>query len=97
MKRDLLEPAIQGTLSILKSAKLHGLEISRVVITSSFAAMLDVQAGARPGYLYTEEDWNPLSYAEAETADVATAYCASKALAEKAAFDLSRKKDRIST
>lgn len=43
--------------------------------------------GARPGYVYTEKDWNPVTFDEAKTADPTTAYCASKALAEKAAFD----------
>lgn len=43
--------------------------------------------GARPNYVYTENDWNPVTFDQAKTADPATAYCASKALAEKAAFD----------
>lgn len=43
--------------------------------------------GARPGYVYTEADWNPITFEKASAADPATAYCASKALAEKAAFE----------
>lgn len=43
--------------------------------------------GARPDYVYTENDWNPVTFDEAKTADSSTAYCASKALAEKAAFE----------
>ncbi|KAI5357616.1 putative NAD(P)-binding domain superfamily [Septoria linicola] len=59
----------------------------RVVITSSFAAILDPKQGARPGYTYSEKDWNPTTYEEAKTGDGTIAYTASKTFAEKAALD----------
>ncbi|RAH84652.1 NAD(P)-binding protein [Aspergillus japonicus CBS 114.51] len=81
---DLLQPAIQGTLNILDSVSAHGRTVRRVVVTSSFAAMLDLNQGLRRDYRYTEADWNPCSYEEAKlTPDVSVAYCASKALAER--------------
>lgn len=86
-ERDLLLPAIRGTTSILQAVKANAPKVRRVVITSSFAAILDMSHGARPGYVYTENDWNPETFDKAKAADGATAYCASKALAEKAAFD----------
>ncbi|KAH7200998.1 hypothetical protein BKA60DRAFT_600865 [Fusarium oxysporum] len=65
---EMLVPAIKMTKGLLESASMHGAEIKRVVITSSFAAM------------------NQITYDYAKTADAGTAYVASKALAEKAAW-----------
>ncbi|KAJ0421526.1 hypothetical protein BJY00DRAFT_282375 [Aspergillus carlsbadensis] len=87
-EKDLLQPAIQGTLNIVEAVAEHGLGVRRVVVTASFASMLDLDQGFRPGYRYTEADWNPCSYEKARTTSSATmAYCASKALAEKALWD----------
>lgn len=87
-ERDVLLPAINGTLNVLNAAKKFNPDISRVVITSSFASILDLDQGMRPGYVYTEDDWNPYTYEAAKaTPHGPVAYCASKALAEKAAWD----------
>ncbi|KAH6722461.1 hypothetical protein BKA61DRAFT_729808 [Leptodontidium sp. MPI-SDFR-AT-0119] len=88
-KNDLLDPAINGTLSLLTSIQTHNPLVTHVVITSSFASILDLSLGARPGYTYTEKDWNPITYDAAADASTpgAVAYCASKALAERAAFE----------
>ena len=61
---ELLQPAIRGTVNVLEAAAKVP-DLSRVVITSSFAAILDMSKGYRPGYIYTEKDWNPATYAEA--------------------------------
>lgn len=83
--RDLLEPAIRGSVAILEAAKRWGSgSVKGVVATSSFASIVDIGLGKRPGYTYTEADWNPMTYEEAARADGVTAYCASKALAERA-------------
>ncbi|PVH83970.1 NAD(P)-binding protein [Cadophora sp. DSE1049] len=99
VEEDLLIPAIQGTTSILNSAaKQKSGTLKHVVITSSFAAVFDAAKGWRPGYAYGPEDWNPISYEEAsgheldleqwpETWRMFITYMASKALAEKAAWD----------
>ena len=85
-ERDLLQPAIQGTVRVLEAAQANG--IKRVVITSSFAAILDLSQGYRVGHTYTEADWNPVTYDEAAKNDNGPfVYCASKKLAEKAAWD----------
>lgn len=86
-EKGLLIPAIEGTKNILLSISAHAPQVKRVVITSSFAAILDMHKGAWPGHTYSEEDWNPETYDGAKNADGGTAYCASKKLAEKAAFD----------
>jgi NADPH-dependent methylglyoxal reductase len=83
---ELLDPATKGVTSILEAAKKWGTGVKRVVLTSSFAAILDMGKGYRPGYTYSEKDWNPITYEEASVADGPTAYCASKKLAEEAAW-----------
>jgi nucleoside-diphosphate-sugar epimerase len=87
-KRDILDPAINGTLNILKAIEEHGTTVKRLVVTSSFAAILDLSTGNRPGYTYTEKDWNPATYEEALRSDNgAFVYCASKKLAEATAYE----------
>lgn len=83
----LLDPAVQCAVSLLEATHQYGPNVRRVVNTSSFACILDLAKGYRPGYTYTEKDWNPMTFEEASKADPATAYCASKALAEKAMWD----------
>jgi len=85
-KRDLLEPAIEGAVGVLQAAARYGKgKVRRVVSTSSFASIVDIPKGQRPGYTYSEKDWNPMTYDEAaEEPNGTVAYCASKALAEKA-------------
>lgn len=85
---DLLDPAIKGTTRILEAVAAHAPQVKRVVITSSFAAILDPTKSSQTEKTYTEADWNPTTYEDAvKTPDGAVAYCASKALAEKAAWD----------
>jgi nucleoside-diphosphate-sugar epimerase len=92
-ERDLLNPAIYGTTSLLTSIQKYNPAVERVVITSSFAAIMDLNKGLRPDYTYTENDWNPVTYETAADKDTpgVVAYCASKAFAEKAAFEFVEK------
>ena len=85
--RDMLEPAIKGAVSIVQAVSRYAPTVQRIVNTSSFAAMLDVSQGFRPGYTYDEDDWNPMTYEEAAKAGPLGAYCASKALAEKGMWE----------
>ncbi|OLL25121.1 putative uncharacterized oxidoreductase [Neolecta irregularis DAH-3] len=86
-KIDLLDPAIIGTRGLLTHAAKHS-SIKRVVITSSFASILDPSYGWRPGYTYTEADWSPLTYEDGLAAkdDPFTAYRTSKVEAERTAW-----------
>ena len=87
-KRDLLDPAIKGTANILSATKQFAPNVKRLVITSSFASILDLSNGNRPRYTYTDEDWNPATYEEAlKSDDGAFVYCASKKLAEKTGWN----------
>jgi nucleoside-diphosphate-sugar epimerase len=56
-ENDLVNPAIQGTLHVLQATYKHAsLQLSRVIVTSSFASILDMEKGYRPGYAYSEAD-----------------------------------------
>ncbi|XXG95842.1 hypothetical protein Hte_002113 [Hypoxylon texense] len=86
--RDVLEPAVRGATAVLDAAlRYGGGRVRRVAATSSFAAVADATKGRRPGYAYDEKDWNPATWDEAAAGDGVFAYCASKALAERAMWD----------
>ncbi|TFB00041.1 NADPH-dependent methylglyoxal reductase GRE2 [Trichoderma ghanense] len=84
---ELLDPAVESAVTVLEATRKFGPNVRRIVNTSSFACIVDLSKGYRPGYTYTEKDWNPMTHEEAATADNASAYCASKALAEKAMWN----------
>jgi nucleoside-diphosphate-sugar epimerase len=89
-KTEVLDPAIQGALSALQAAAKVP-SVRRVVFTSSVAACIDPVHPTgfhRPGYTYTEADWNPLTYEKASAYTIfPPVYTASKALAERAAWN----------
>lgn len=86
--KELLEPATKGAVSILEAAQRWGPSVKRVVLTSSNASVVDISKGKRVGYVYSEKDWNPATWEEAAAStDGVFAYCASKALAERAMWD----------
>jgi nucleoside-diphosphate-sugar epimerase len=75
----MLTPALQGTRAALKAAQKEE-SVKRVVVTSSFAAVLDFSKMG-PDTTYTEKDWNPATYDEAKkmdpSKDQAQIYCVS--------------------
>ena len=73
---ELIVPARQGALRVLRAARDAGVE--RVVLTSSFAAIGYGHAPTERAF--TEEDWSELN-------DQASPYVRSKILAERAAWD----------
>jgi dihydroflavonol-4-reductase len=73
---DVIEPARQGTLNVLRAAALKG--ISRVVLTSSVAAIL---GGISEDRVYTGEDWS-----DPNDPDMMP-YAISKTMAERCAWD----------
>ncbi|KAI0847001.1 putative NADPH-dependent methylglyoxal reductase GRE2 [Daldinia vernicosa] len=87
---DFLDPAIKGTTEILSGVTRVAPSVKRVVVTSSFAAIGDIAANpiANPPKIYTRDDWNPTTLEQALATDNPNiTYPASKALAEKAAWD----------
>lgn len=97
VEEDVLKPALRGTLSLLASAE-NASNLKSIVITGSFASVIDPMQDLRPGYTYTPADWNPLTYEMA--ADPAlnlqrwperyrhfVTYMTSKKVAERDAWD----------
>jgi nucleoside-diphosphate-sugar epimerase len=84
--QELLDPAIIGTTGILKSIKKSAPSVKRVVITSSFASIINPFKGNWPEHTYSEEDWNPITTSQA-IENPANGYRASKTFAERAAWD----------
>mmetsp|Transcript_92054 Transcript_92054/g.213952 ORF Transcript_92054/g.213952 Transcript_92054/m.213952 type:complete len:377 (-) Transcript_92054:51-1181(-) len=87
--KDLVAPAIQGTLGCLEACQKAG-SVKRIVITSSSSAITD--PGKLPwDYTYSSKDWSTVSWPDAsgvlpEPAG-AHGYRYSKIAAEKAAWD----------
>lgn len=75
-QRDLVDPAVEGTLSMLRAAKANP-RVRRVVLTSSMAAITDQPDGR----VLTEADWNTKSSLRRNP------YYLSKTLAERAAWE----------
>ena len=59
-ERDILIPQIQGTKVMLDAVNKES-SVKHFVLTSSFAAIFDLSKFLRPGYCYSEKDWNPAS------------------------------------
>ncbi len=86
-KKDLLDPAIIGTTGILKAVKKSAPTVKRIVITSSFASILNAASHEK---IYSEKHWNPITEQEA-IENPANAYRASKTFAERAAWEFVEK------
>lgn len=90
-EKDMLVPAIEGTRNALNAIKDHGPQVKNVVVTSSFAAVMNSSPShpqEKPSY--TEESWNPVTWEEA-LADGFNAYIASKKFAEEEAWNFVNK------
>ena len=91
MCADFIEPAVDGTLSMLKSAAVPPSNgspgVSRIVIVASTACVFRMTS--EPVVL-SEKDWNDQAIEEVERlggqASFSTMYNASKTLAEKGSF-----------
>jgi len=89
-KKDLLDPAIIGTTGVLKAIKKNAPTVKRVVITSSFASILNASKGnSVSDHTYSEADWNPITLEEA-IQNPTNGYRASKTFAEKAAWEFQK-------
>lgn len=90
VQKDLLDPAVIGTTDILRQIKKSAPSVKRVVITSSFASIIDPSKGAWPGKTYSEADWSPITKEQALESPQA-GYRASKKFAEQAAWEFVEK------
>ncbi|KAF7626393.1 putative dihydroflavonal-4-reductase [Aspergillus flavus] len=82
-----LEPAIKGTLNLLKAVKDNAPSVKRVIWTGSCASVIDYDnLVADPPRIYTEADWSPVTWEEAVNGDPSKAYRGSKLFAEREAW-----------
>ncbi|KAJ5537745.1 hypothetical protein N7494_007224 [Penicillium frequentans] len=88
-EQELILPAINGVKSILSASAKEGSKIQRIVLTSSFASVVDVDRTPPREFTYTGADWNPLTYEKAvdPSSTSVIAYRGSKKFAELAAWD----------
>lgn len=81
--QELIGPAREGVLRVLKAAQVAG--VDKVVLTSSVAAIADGHGPQPPDRVFTEEDWsNP------EGPNISP-YARSKTIAERTAWDFMAK------
>jgi nucleoside-diphosphate-sugar epimerase len=86
IKKDLLDPAVNGTTGILRSIVQNAPTVRTVVVTSSWASVVNPFRGSWPEHTYNESDWNPISPIQA-LESIPNGYRASKTFAEKAAWE----------
>ncbi|KAF2971470.1 hypothetical protein GQX73_g2154 [Xylaria multiplex] len=90
-KTEVLDPAIKGTTSILEAIKKYAPSVKRVIVTSSFAAILNAAELENASITWSEANWNPNTYEDGLTGPPGVTYRVSKTLAEKAAWDFKEK------
>ncbi|KAF2466080.1 NAD dependent epimerase/dehydratase [Lindgomyces ingoldianus] len=93
-EKELIRPAIEGVKAILEASAASP-NIKRVVITSSFASIMNADLKVPPRYTYTADDWNPLSYEEsvAKETSAVIAYRGSKKFAELGAWNFVKERN----
>ena len=82
-EKDIILPAINGTVNVLKAIKSSAPQVIKVIITSSCVTQFD---GVDLSAATSEDTWNSISYERAKQ-DGLGAYIGSKTFAEKAAIE----------
>jgi len=85
-ENEVIKPAVNGTLFVLKAAAQPESKVKRVVLTSSIAAIAG--DAFETDRMYTEKDWPDLNSLKP--------YSKSKVLAEKAAWDFVQERKKSS-
>jgi nucleoside-diphosphate-sugar epimerase len=87
--RDIIQKAINGTLSVLHSAAKYGKNVKHIVVTSSVVSVISSSNPAE--YVHTDKDWNDQAIIavkrcieNGQPVPHMMAYGASKAVAERA-------------
>ncbi len=83
---DLIIPAKNGALNVLKAASANG--VKRVVMTSSSGSITYGRPKSQRSAIYTEKDWTDFTNKKDSTP-----YFRSKTIAEKAAWDFIKKEN----
>lgn len=95
VEKELLIPACNGTLGILESIKKYAADkVERVVITSSFGAILDPSKMGDKSFVFNETMWNPFTWEGCQSNPV-FGYCASKKFAEQKAWEFLKENQNI--
>lgn len=90
-----LVPTREGTKNVLESIRKRGHNVKRVVVTSSFSALMDLDNAANPQCVITEKSWNPVTWEVAKDKE-SKAYAASKKIAEQLVWKFYEdNKDRV--
>ncbi len=88
---ELIVPALQGTLSVLHSARTHAPKLRRVIVLSSTAAVVRTNPNPAETLILDESSWNEedvvTTREKGAAAEGGVKYRASKTLAERAAWD----------
>lgn len=85
--KNLVDPAVNATKSLLQAAHNHGHNVKKFVVTSSVASVYPTYIGAEhPEITITEDSWIDLTLDQAEE-NWFSGYSASKKFAEKALWD----------
>ncbi|KAJ3992243.1 hypothetical protein F5050DRAFT_964666 [Lentinula boryana] len=89
-KKDLLDPAIDGTTNILRAAYAAG--VKRFIMTSTIGAVPNKQEGLFADTTYGPDDWLPVTYEQAASGTLPgfVVYITSKKYAESAAWDFAK-------
>ncbi|EGW32253.1 uncharacterized protein SPAPADRAFT_138497 [Spathaspora passalidarum NRRL Y-27907] len=90
VEKDLMKPAINGTLNALNAIKKYGPQIKKVVITASAVANFGFGPHFDAEKVYNEDDWNPITYKES-LENSFFGYFGSKKYAELAVHDFMAK------
>lgn len=72
--KEILDPAVKGTLETLRSIKAHAPRVKRVVLLSSFVTFMNPGAEIQ---VYDESMWNPVTW-DAAVTDRRLTYTGSK-------------------
>lgn len=83
-QKELYEPAIEGTLAVLRAANDKGSSVDRIVVTSSTAAIRIGHTDKSDDHVFTEEDWSNIEGPDIPPYDI------SKTMAERAAWKYMR-------
>lgn len=84
--KELLEPAVKGTTHVLQAIKKHAPQVTQVVITSSYAAISNVNRATDPTFHVNEDVWANITWDQA-VEDLTMSYRGSKKFAEEAFWE----------
>jgi len=88
-QKEMIEPAVFGTLNVLKSCKANP-SVKRVIVTSSVAAVM--LGDYQENHVFTEADWSDVEFLQ----QTQQWYLLSKTLSERACWDFYEKEAKDS-